>query len=302
MIWLLLLLLHLIISAAFAALTFLDILHIPTAALAVVLFVPPVGYLAALLCHLHAAGTDQADWEISLESLTVDNDVYKNVEIGTAGDEQTTVPLREALLLDDAKTKRGLMLEVLNSDTGKYAELLTLARDDKETEVSQYATTAMTELMKEFELGVQRYEQRRRTGPANAALLTAYADHLQAYLETGLLDGVLLELYRHNYLELLDALEALQGGTLAVCRRKFDALLGCADYSGAQAACDRAAADWPDQGEGYFMLLELCFALHDHAGAAAALAALQQPDVYLDHRQKQILEFWINEKANAQKN
>lgn len=289
----LLLILHLLLTALCCLLCRARLLHLPGMALLVVLLVPPVGYLAALAAHIRSLHhEDDAIRQTGLEKLTVNNEVYKNVFLGIEGDDLNTVPLQDALLLNDAGTRRRLMMDVLNSDTENYVSLLSTARNDKDTEVSHYAATAMVELMKERELGVQRYEQRLEHAPDDAQTLLEYLDYLADYLDMGLLDGAMLEMYRYTYLRLIDRYSALCGPQLSLTSAKLDTLLALGEYGEATQTSEAALREWPDEGESYLMQIRLFRALKKPEGIRAALDTIRQRGVYLTQAQRETVEFW----------
>lgn len=291
MIWLFFLLLHLLITAAFAVLTYLDVLHTPYAALAAVFFAPPVGYAAVLLAHFSMMNENHAP-PISIEKLVMQNEVYKNVAIENGSADLLTVPLEEALLINDSKTKRRLMLDVLNGDAGGYAHLLGAARDDEDTEVSHYAATAMSELIKENEYSVQHFEQRLQKEPQNAQLLADYIDFLGDYLSTGLLDGSVLEMYRYEYIGLIERYISLCGESLPMLEKKLDMQLLLKDFSAAEDTADLAKARFAGDGESFIMRLKLCSALCDSAGIAKTLSEISEKEIYLNKNQREIISFW----------
>ena len=76
------------------------------------------------------------------------------------------VPLQEALLINDASTRRQLIMDILYHDTGEYVDVLNRARMNDDVEVVHYATTAMVELQKDYEerLQAERTEWEQEKG------------------------------------------------------------------------------------------------------------------------------------------
>ena len=82
-----------------------------------------------------------------------------------APESANVVPLEDALIMDDSATKRSVMLDVLMSDTNDYLSVLSQARMNEDVEVVHYATTAMVELSKDYELRLQSYSSEYARDP-----------------------------------------------------------------------------------------------------------------------------------------
>ena len=113
------------------------------------------------------------------------------------------VPLQEALLMNDASTRRELMMDILYDDVGEYVEVLKNARMNDDTEVVHYATTAMVELQKDYETKLQKQKEAFAL-EEDAGLLDEYIQTLEKYVESGLLEGNML---KNRRLELCGLLE-----------------------------------------------------------------------------------------------
>src|SRR5699024_3027342 len=112
-------------------------------------------------------------------------------------------PLEEALSVNDAKTRRQLMLEILHQNPGAYVELLQQARMDDDIEVTHYASTAMMELQRDFEINLQRAEQEYEKQPDQPEKLDRCLYCLRKYIDSGLIEESILFVYRTRYAELL---------------------------------------------------------------------------------------------------
>lgn len=296
MIWLLLI--HLMVSAVCGAMLFTRRLALPRMMLAPVVLIPPAGLICLLLVWRKSAQkTGVGGREIGLEKLKVNNEMYQNVFYMRDESAKLTVPLEEALLLDDTKTKRALMMEVLNDDPEQYIELLQKARNDPDTEVSHYATTAMTELQKSYDLRMQQCEQAYAAAPADEAVLRQYLVCLKNYLNADLLDGALLAMYRNTYLQMLEKYDKLFEDSVRVLREIFEVQLSLNDISAAEDTVDQATKAWPEDAQSWLMRLQLEVTLKNSAGVRQTLKKLREKQLYIPERDRETVEFWENEEA-----
>lgn len=297
MIWIfwLCVLLHLAVCVAMFVLIHMRIVHISYVLLPVVLFVPPVGFILALSVHFRAGRKAKKLSETEMERLTVDNELYKSIDYQQSGNETSVVPVQEALLLDDAATKRALMLDVLNQNTSNYVPLLKKAREDSDTEVSHYAITAMVELQKEYDIELQQISQKYQAHPQDIEVLNEYMRSLHSYLQLGLLDGTTLAMQRNLYLQLIDAHEALCGAQLTTSKERFDIEIALKNYSAAELTANAICTAWPQASEGYMARLQLCAEISDGAGVRAVLAEIKQKHIYVNAADRETMGFWSHE-------
>ncbi|WP_092325340.1 hypothetical protein [Butyrivibrio sp. YAB3001] len=120
-----------------------------------------------------------------------------------APESENVVPLQDALIMDDPSVRRSVMLDVLMSGTKSYIPVINEARMNDDVEVVHYATTAMVELSKEFELKAQEYSARYAENPEEDGLLEDYISFLEQYVSSNMIQGQLLEIQRNTLMQLL---------------------------------------------------------------------------------------------------
>ena len=161
---LLLLFLHLIVSAVVWFGIRTGVLKVKMYLMFLVLFVPFWGVLCVLFLHTQiCAGADNVR-QADVEKLKVNEERYKNIFVSQETKEQV-VPLEDALLLNEAGVRRELIMDVLNDNPGEYMELLKKARMNDDVEVVHYAITAMVELSKDYDYRLQQWEKRYARHP-----------------------------------------------------------------------------------------------------------------------------------------
>ena len=122
--------------------------------MALVIFVPFWGTVCVLLLHLQMLTRRDNRIEPGVEKLRVNEEIYKNIFQAVSDTDKKIVPLEEALLINEPRVRRELIMDVLNDDPEEYMDLLKQARMNEDVEVVHYAITAMVELSKEAVCGI----------------------------------------------------------------------------------------------------------------------------------------------------
>ena len=149
-------------------------------------FGPLAGFvLAGALGHK----PPDADW------LTQQEEKHR-VRIVSNASVEYTVPLEEALLINDPHKRRNLMMNVLRSDPMRYLDLLLVARNNDDSETAHYATASIMEIQRQFQLELQQLQLLLVKDDKNLQLHHQYIDLLTRYCASGLLEGQLLHRQR----------------------------------------------------------------------------------------------------------
>ena len=127
-----------------------EILKFSSQAFPLVALVPVWGLLAAATAEWNTRRHKSGAKLIDLEDLHIND--YRLLGIEEESTQMPVVPLEEAFLINDAATRRRLMVEILRQDPNQYIQLLQQARLNDDIEVTHYASTAMMEVQREYEI------------------------------------------------------------------------------------------------------------------------------------------------------
>lgn len=198
-----LLLLHVFCMAIFVLLWKKHRLRVDLVALIAFAFLPGIGELALLMLHCLTAlgwsGRRAGDLEV-MRGDTVRESVYHEREDDEG---RSAVPLEDALILGDSTARRSAMMDMLMEDSGGSMPAIRRAKRSEDTEVVHYATTAMTDISRKYDLRLQRASVRYQNHPESDAALDRYIYILGQYLEDGIAEGELLKIQREQYQKLL---------------------------------------------------------------------------------------------------
>ena len=264
--------------------------------LPIMAFVPVFGAVA-LLFHERALRSDARPCDgFELEELRVNDAVYKSIAVEPAAQASEAVPLREALLVNDPATRRRLIMDVLYDDASAQPHALRAARSNDDAEVVHYATTALVELQKTYDDRMQRARAACQADPHDVEAARNLASVLGAYIESGLLEGMMLTSTRAEYARVLDALLALVSRdgeeALGVCWQAFLNAQARGEVGDMERTAEHAVAVWPQREDGYLMRLHTAVAREDRAGIDWALETLQRGDVRVTARGRRDISYW----------
>lgn len=233
--------------------------------------------------------------EIGIEKLKINDDIHRSILMEEDPARDLMVPLQEALLMNDASTRRELMMDILYDDVGEYVEVLKNARMNDDTEVVHYATTAMVELQKDYETKLQKQKEAFAL-EEDAGLLDEYIQTLEKYVESGLLEGNML---KNRRLELCGLLERKltqrkeEGHEeLPLYCKKFEQDCALGEYEDALRMADAAIRLWPQQEEGYLMKIRHGVMTKNPEQIGTVIGLLENNKVYLSPAARRTVDFW----------
>lgn len=265
-------------------------LKVPAAFLPVLYFVPLWGEISFMACHfLKASGRDGC-LKPGLERSGVGGEVFRSL-ISEPEEASAVIPLEEALLLNDSGIKRSMILDILSKQPEEYMNLLKKARGNDDVEVVHYATTAMSELSKEYDLKLQKLEAAYAANQEDEFLLEEYAAFLKEYIDKDMAQGQFLVMQRNQYSFLLQRLID-RTGSFDAYREKVENELELENYAESARLLGEMEETWGDAEE-YWLLKIRHFAQQMEGNKVKEiLEDIRKRNLYLTAEGKSIVEFW----------
>lgn len=147
----------------------------------VIVLVPIAGMAACLAADYHSRFHKAGIKPIELEELHLETEDLRLKQIEDDEGGALVIPLEEAMTINDAETRRKLMLDILHQNPQEYIELLQKARLDEDIEVTHYASTAIMEMQRDFELSLQKAEREYEDDRDNSEKLERYLQPAPVY-------------------------------------------------------------------------------------------------------------------------
>lgn len=172
------------------------------------------------------------------------NEEEKRLHFGTIANVDETVPLEEALLINDPVRRRKMMMSILRSDPMSYLDLLLVARFNEDTETAHYAASTIMELQRQLQLALQQQQAEMLRDKTNIEKHRSYLLMMEKYCKSGLLEGQLLRRQRLMLAEALEEALTIEEDeellTMAVQN-----YLALGDATEAKLKAERMMALWP---------------------------------------------------------
>ena len=284
-----LLLIHMLVCLVLSTLVKLGMLPVRGHMLPAMVLVPLWGPLLLVLCARVEAFGDALE-DGTLESLLLNDEIRRGMQVQVREGDAGVVPLEEALIVNDPSDRRRLMLSMLTDDPDAYLAQLQAAKLNDDVEVAHYAATAVAQISKESDLKLQQLERAFKTDPS-AQNLDAYCDYLGEYLASGLAEGRVAQIQRQQYARLLARrCEREDGAALRI--RYATALADAGELDEAEAVITQLVAEVPDDQEAWMLCLRLAVMRRDGEAVQQVIDAIDNQHVYLSAENREKLAFW----------
>lgn len=284
-----LLLIHTLVCLVLSTLVKLGMLPVRGHMLPAMVLVPLWGPLLLVLCARGEAFGDALE-DGTLESLRLNDEIRRGMQVQVREGDAGVVPLEEALIVNDPSDRRRLMLSMLTEEPDAYLAQLQAAKLNDDVEVAHYAATAVAQISKESDLKLQQLE-RAFKADRSAQNLDAYCDYLGEYLASGLVEGRVEQIQRQQYARLLARrCEREDGAALRI--RYATALADAGELDEAEAVITQLVAEVPDDQEAWMLCLRLAVMRRDGEAVQQVIDAIDNQHVYLSAENREQLAFW----------
>lgn len=271
----------------------LNWLHFSRQMMPMILLVPVAGILTAVAAEIILRTGKNGSRDITLEDPHLEYADLRLHHIDRDTHSQV-IPIQEALRINNASTRRALILDIMRQDPQNYIQQLREACSDTDLEVSHYASTAMMEIQREFELSTQQAEADYAKNPTDPANLHRAIRAMQQYIDSGMINPSVVPAYRDRLALLLEKQIADFPEDMEARLAAVDNYLALENLTSAKALSDAAVQRWPNREQVWLTRLKVCFALEDAAGIRDTLEQIQQRNVYLSPEGRSRLQFWQN--------
>lgn len=221
----------------------------------VALVVPVFGPLSVLLAEYLISGSVEPDDSIEVARRS-------ETEPPRAPDESAgqIVPLEDALIVNDAPTRRSLMLEVLLRGGEDYVPNLVSARKSSDVEVAHYASSASMEISASYDEALAKGALTFRQHPDDLEAVDSYISVLESYLDSGMATGDLRSIQETSLRAALKRRLELEPDRAAQARLvtcELDAGL----FDEADAELRKMERELPDDDEAWLLRLRYWYVL-----------------------------------------
>lgn len=288
----LLVIIHILVCIVLYLLLRLGVLKATRNIFPIVCLVPVWGFVSLLLLEFDTRRGRKEGVQTGVEKLLIEDDTQKNIVAEEDQEHRNVAPINEILAMNDSKTRRSVIMDVLYDDPGGYVEQLQEASVNDDTEVVHYAVTALIELQKEFEQKLLKLERKRKHEPDNQEYREEYFHLVEQYVESGLSEESSLKAYLRIYSGLLEEELQKKGESFSLYRKKARADLKQKEYDSAYQSIRKLISGWPDRETGYLEQMEYYAALKDRDGIKKTIKEIRDGEVHLSPAGRAAVGFW----------
>ena len=248
-------------------------------------------FMVLVIEFLNVLG-EQGNRPIDLEHLDTSKDILWKA-LKNYHEKGDLVPLEEAILINDVKTRRKFMLETLYDDPMKYWDVIMLAKNNPDVETSHYATTTIAYVQKRFQVSMQELAVEVEKNPDDIEMLNKYLETIKKYLESGLLEEHLLRNLRIVYGKNLDKKLAKVENDKFSLAEKIRNCIELRDYTAAYETCDLLVNYWPEDEQSWIEAVRVCIEGEDTTLLKQRLLEIQARKINWTQHGKEQIAPWL---------
>ena len=258
----------------------------------VALLLPFWGALIILILHFNVGFDPYDSSDVSTNKMLLESELYKSISIDQKRSDKT-VPIEEALLINSAKEKRNIIMDILNENPQEYAELLQKAGNNDDTEVVHYAVTAMVEISKENDYTLQMFAEEYAANPQNLDVLSRYCNFLWDCLSQNLMQGQVEVMNRVLFSKLIrEKLEIYRN--LEDYNRLAQNELKCKNLDQVKEILADMKKEWPHSEEYILLNVQYLSLMNKGREIKKFINKINNSQIFLSSKAKEVLAFWVN--------
>ena len=258
----------------------------------VALLIPFWGALIVLILHFNLGFNPHDSANVSTNKMRLESELYKSVSIDQRRSDKT-VPIEEALLINSAREKRAIIMDILNENPQDYAELLQKAGNNDDTEVVHYAVTAMVEISKENDNTLQMFAEEYAANPRDLVMLSLYCDFLWKCLSQNLMQGQVELMNRALFSKLVrEKLE--MDKNLADYNRLGQNELKLKHLDQVKEILADMRKEWPHSEEYILLNIQYLTLMNEGREIKKFINKINNSQIFLSSKTKEVLAFWVD--------
>ena len=280
---------HIVFCVALVILFHLNMLHIPRRNLMLAALLPFWGGLMVLFAEFYTNKGKAGNREQDLSKLEeIRNIKIRRQILPEETIDNKVVPLEEALVLEDPDIRRNLILEIVQEDPKHYIALLKKVQLGNDTEVSHYASTAIMEVQRIYELNLRQKEYLIKGDIKSEELILDYINTLNEYIHSGLLSDNVLIAQRKKlntfYVNLLFEYD----GDEKVYKDAIDNLIELNDVTAAESLLIDADTQWENDEELILLKLKLFHKTKNRWAMRKEIQKVRESGMYLSPETREV--------------
>ncbi|TXC76142.1 hypothetical protein FS935_23045 [Metabacillus litoralis] len=232
---------------------------------------------------------DLPDW--LLRRVQFDDFVLKSPDIE---EETDIIPFNDALILNDNKTKRKILIDLLKGEFLKNVDALELALQSDDSETSHYAATAVQQVKSDLMKTMRQLEEQLLYDGGDYDSLEAYRDLLKHYIRIEFLDKQTRKKYTYLYYQTLDKLIKISPASDELnFIEKIESAITLNEHQVALETAKQFLEVFPEKEDAYFSALNVHYSMRNSSEFKQVMNKLRSSDIKLSPDKLNQLRFWL---------
>ena len=292
LLFIILLIIHVLICIFLLILVKSGYIAAPPQMLPMAVFIPIFGVITMLICSRMARRGLASTRNAELDDLILQADDFRKITFEEEKTTKSVVPLEEAIRINDTKMRRKLMMDIMRQDPGEFIRLLQQARLNDDIEVPHYASTAMMEAQRKFEIDIQRQEKELQAHPEDKEILDEYIKLLKKYIDSGMLKENMLIIQRVRYDNLLRKKMTEYPNEKPPYFEAADNYIELGYFDDAEKMIGFLIRKWPNDEYTWILKLKLYYEWQDKTRFNETVREIKRRNIYFSSQYKDLLTFW----------
>lgn len=265
---------------------------------AVMVYVLPFfGFLMWMTESLMIGSGRQDEKSVAMEKLKVTDAKYRRFSTDISENDSVMVPLEDALVINEPKLRRLLLLDILRKNPEEYLNILERAKASDDVEVTHYATTTLLEIQSQFEQRLQEYQSEYPMNKKDRDFLLEYSACLKQYADSGLIDGTVLTMQQETLLDVVSAMMKLKSTNREDAFLYVETALNLKKYEDAKRVLDKISSEREESEVWNRLAVRYYWEMGQTEEKDKILEEIANSNMYLTKEGKEWFYFWSKGKS-----
>lgn len=224
-------------------------------------------------------------FQVDLEDVIFSKDRVRTQVKADEERERNIIPVEEAIIVNDKRSLRMALMNILKGDTRGSLSSISLALGSEDSETAHYAASALSDILNDFRVRVHRMKlEMQEEEPEQTECEERMIDFMDDVLRQNIFTG----LEQNRYVHMMDTTaEVLYGkDPLKFTEQRYEnvclRLLEVEDFANTEKWCRRLQEQFPDRLAAYTCRLKLYFTTKNREAFFQALGELKKSHVVID--------------------
>lgn len=258
----------------------------------IVVFIPYIGFVGISLYFIAVRFSDRTE-VLALDEIILPTQKMDFIGIDSIEKVNNTVPVEEALKINDVEVQREIVLDIAKRDPQKYLGTLKQALLSEDSEIAHYAATSITKLKRMLDkkqlIARKAYNEDSRDEVNRSEYIKALDDVIQSELSV---ENILNEFEKIIIDTLIDDLNVSNKGSRKHYALLIEHLNKCKMYDRAVEWVNKYQKAYPNEDEPLKLMLETGYNSHNETLFENAVQEIIYADFPIRKSTMDLVQYW----------